>query len=95
MANLRHLFILLLLAELFLACHGRSLDQQRLYQYLKQQRSADNDNEYVWFTRNIHPDMLDEQDDNTVPNRNPIHADGMTMDFDPNDKVFSADHRND
>lgn len=62
---IRQFFILILLLHIVLAIHGRAVDQRRMLRLFKQ-RSAENDNEYVWFTRNIHPDMMN--DDAARPN---------------------------
>ena len=62
---IRQFLILILLLHIVLAIHGRSVDQRRMLRVFKP-RSAENDNEYVWFTRNIHKDMIN--DDAARPN---------------------------
>ena len=59
-SQIRQLLILSLLLHIVLGINGRAVDQRRMLQLLKQ-RSTDNDNEYVWFTRNIHTDMMNDQ----------------------------------
>ena len=90
MFNLRHICIFLLLLDTFLLIQMRSIDQQRLFQILKQQRSADNDNEYVWFTRNIHRDMFDDPDGNELVDRSNLRPNDFFPEFGPNDH----EHRN-
>jgi hypothetical protein len=58
-SNILRLLIFLLLLNIILGLNTPSADKQRAYHLLKQ-RSADNDNEYVWFTRDIHEEMSSE-----------------------------------
>jgi hypothetical protein len=50
--NILRFFIFLFLVNLLLGFVIKSNDNQRIYHLLKQ-RSAENDNEFVWFTRDI------------------------------------------
>jgi hypothetical protein len=50
--NILRLIIFLFLVNLLLGFVIKSNDNQRIYHLLKQ-RSAENDNEFVWFTRDI------------------------------------------
>jgi hypothetical protein len=59
-SNIVRLFILLLLVNILFGYYITTDDNQRFYQLLKQ-RSAENDNEYVWFTRDIHNDMNNDE----------------------------------
>lgn len=60
-SNLVRLSIVILLVNIVLGLDAVSDDNRRLYQLLKQ-RSADNDNEYVWFTRDVHEALDDDRD---------------------------------
>ncbi len=55
--NIVRLLILLLLLNIVFGYYITTDDNQQFYRLLKQ-RSADNDNEYVWFTRDIHNDEI-------------------------------------
>jgi hypothetical protein len=46
--------------HVLLGFYVRSNDNQRIYHLLKQ-RSLENDNEYVWFTRNIPDEEIKQQ----------------------------------
>lgn len=54
------LLVFLLLINLILGLYVTSDDNQQFYRLLKE-RSAENDNEYVWFTRNIPDDELKQE----------------------------------
>jgi hypothetical protein len=56
-SRILRLLILLLIVNIIFGFNVISDDNQRLYQLLKQ-RSAENDNEYVWFTRNAPTDEI-------------------------------------
>jgi hypothetical protein len=58
-SNIVRLLIFLLLVNIICGLSATSDDNRRFYQLLKQ-RSAENDYEYVWFTRDIHNDMDSE-----------------------------------
>ncbi|CAF1002267.1 unnamed protein product [Adineta steineri] len=58
--NIVRLLIFTLLVNIIFGFSTTSNDNRRLYQLLKQ-RSAENDNEYVWFTRDIHQRINDEE----------------------------------
>ena len=94
MLNLRQMFVFIVILDSLILIEMRSIDQQRLFQMLKQQRSTDNDNEYVWFTRNIHPDLFDETNGNELADRTNLHTDDFLVDSDPNEKFFGHEHRN-
>ncbi len=53
------LLILLLLVNIIVGFYVPSGDNRQFHQLLKQ-RSAENDNEYVWFTRDIHNDEIEQ-----------------------------------
>ena len=60
MFNIVRLSIFLLLVNILCGLYVTSDDNRRAYHLLKQ-RSAENDNEYVWFTRNIPDDINNEE----------------------------------
>jgi hypothetical protein len=77
MSTSRQYFVLILLCHCLLGFHGRSIDNRRFHPLLKH-RSAENDNEYVWFTRSIHPAMINEHDQVKIPT--PLYFDGTFFD---------------
>ena len=56
-SNILRVFILILSINILLGFVIKSNDNQRIYPLLKQ-RSTDNDNEFVWFTRDIPNDII-------------------------------------
>ncbi|CAF1043537.1 unnamed protein product [Rotaria sp. Silwood1] len=55
-SNTVRFLILLLLVNVICGSYATSNDNRRFYQLLKP-RSSDNNNEYVWFTRDVHNDI--------------------------------------
>ena len=62
MSNILRLLIFLLLVNIIFGLYTTSDENRRLYQLLKQ-RSAENDYEYVWFTRNVRNNDIDSDDE--------------------------------
>ena len=61
MSNILRLLIFLLLVNIIFGLYTTSDDNRRLYQLLKQ-RSAENDYEYVWFTRSVRNNDMDSDE---------------------------------
>ncbi|CAF1564614.1 unnamed protein product [Rotaria magnacalcarata] len=86
--NILRLLVFVLLVNAIFGSHGALNANQLLYKLLKQ-RSIDSDNEYVWFTRDIHDNFNDE---NMKPNHqqqihNQFHLENPRKTFNPKHTV--------
>lgn len=61
-SNIARLLIFLLLVNIVFGLNTISNNNRRSNHLLKR-RSMENDNEYVWFTRDIHNDMDDDNEE--------------------------------
>ncbi|CAF2432731.1 unnamed protein product [Rotaria sp. Silwood2] len=58
--NTVRLLIFLLLVNIIVGSYAASNDKRQFYQLLKP-HSVENNNEYVWFTRDIHNDIKNDE----------------------------------
>lgn len=84
MYKIQGLFALFILWNVFIGLSAKSIENRRLFQFLKE-RSPEHENEYVWFTRDIHP-QLNEQESDAGRNENQ----GMFVDSSKFDRKKSA-----